>query len=170
MIRELLREGNRPKEIAEACDASGWGETCKNHLPQIYRIMKETPIFKRPQEGSPVNLVLRVSDVDAQRLETLAAALPVLGKTGLAREALRCGLDLFDAAMKEPKEEARLVALARLCGMESGHWLRHRPRSRPQGSTWMSPGSGGGTDRILFTPSPRRLSTSPICLRAGRGS
>ncbi len=72
---------------------------------------------KRTDEGLPVNLVFRVSEADAARLDALAALLPTMGKAGIAREALRRGLEAFDVALAERDETARLAALARVLGM-----------------------------------------------------
>ena len=64
---------------------------------------------------SPVTI--RLSEEDIDRLDKLAAKIPSMSRTALAREAMRRGLERFDEAdlIKDPAE--RDAALARLAGM-----------------------------------------------------
>ncbi len=73
---------------------------------------------KLDDDSEPMTtLAFRVPVADVTRLEVLARAIPALTKTAVARVALARGIEAFEAAMREPKEEARLAQLARLLGM-----------------------------------------------------
>lgn len=80
--------------------------------------------IKKTDEPKGITFPVRLTDADVARLDALAACMPMTTRSALAREALRRGVELFEAALKEPTEAGRLAALAKLCGMTT-------PKTKP---------------------------------------
>jgi predicted transcriptional regulator len=64
-----------------------------------------------------VTMTIRLSAEDVEKLDKLAAKIPSMSRTAVAREAMRRGLELFDEADKIREPAERDAAFARLAGM-----------------------------------------------------